>query len=628
MSADAPRDTPPDAPPDVPVFMPFGVPPDPEPAFGYERLSRDRDGQRRRVEEQRADIEEHSPRLGYDVLRHFVDNSVSASKYDVDRPGFDSLCDALRTTGVKVLLVTEITRISRQDETGGAFMGLMTRIKGKVVKVPEGTTYDFADPDSRNRFRQELHDAIRESEKVSERVTKSHARLRERQRWTGGPAPYGWRREPYTVQIGNRHVVRFRWHVEETEGTHVEAMFAAINRGQSRNTIARDLNLAGVKPRRGDFWTDGTITAIVTNPRACGLYAVKVDGVWEIPDVQPEEQQFPPIVDYATWSTAQDVIKGQIKNPNRVNPHDGVNETAGLFRCAACQQPLYRNQSKSKTTSYIRHPAKGRARPCPANHKLTVSYDETWEYVGELIDRFVLSAPLRRRTAEARDFDAELAKIESDLKELNAEVDKGLPLRLAGIRAESLEQKEREIKLARDRVRAGEKPVISLGVAATWRSLPYEEIRNVIFGVFKYIDITPGTQGWGPWDRRRFTPHFTEELSPALNDLLVDRAPGWDRVAAWLRGIKEDPDAPRDAAGELALSDSMVERLLYWASMWDEDSDTSPDASTEADGRKRDFFAAPYWAQGVLKSQELRRRARESEEPMYDPEELYDVTER
>ncbi|WP_396230980.1 recombinase family protein, partial [Frankia sp. EI5c] len=243
MSASAPHDTPrphPDSPPGHHL----------EPSYGYERLSRDREGKKRKVTEQRADIDEHGPRLGFRVVQHFEDNSVSASKYDIDRPGFEALCKALNTSGVRNLLVTEVTRISRQDETGGIFMGIMTRAKGKVVKIPEGITYDFSTSHGRDQFRQALHDAIRESDKISERVRKAQKKLREKQRWTGGPAPFGFKKDVYPELVDGRYETRIRWVVEESEAEHVREMCAAILRGESLSMISERLNQAGVKPRR------------------------------------------------------------------------------------------------------------------------------------------------------------------------------------------------------------------------------------------------------------------------------------------------------------------------------------------------------------------------------------------
>lgn len=559
-----------------------------ESAYGYERLSQDREGEKRKVKEQRADIDEAGPLLGYNVVRHFDDPSVSASKYDINRPGFDALCEALKTSGVRNVLVTEVTRISRQDESGGAFMGTMIRIGGKVIKVPEGTTYDFSNTEERNKFRQDLHDAIRESEKISARVLRSHVRKREEKQWTGGPRPYGWHVERYAVIVDGRAKTRSRWHIEDSEAEVIREMFAAIIRGESRNTIAMRLNQREVKPPRGSFWSDASITSIVTNPRACGLYGLKVDGNWQIPEVQPEVQEFPPIVDYSTWDAVQTLLGNQAKNPLRISPHDGVNVTAGLFRCAACLQALDHHNQKNYKPS-LRHTAKGRARPCPADHKLTVSYAETWEYVADLIDRFILAAPLQHRTIEVRDFDSELAQVERDLAELNAALDaKEITYRIAGVREKELLEKERKIKLAREKVRAGVKSVVNFAVAAGWRKFPYTEMREVIFGVFKHIAVSPGLQGWGPWDGRRFTPYFTEEMSPALNDMLVGREPGWDAVAQWLRQMRDDPDAPKDNAGGLALSEDLVGFLLHWARQVPE----------------RDVFRTPSWSQWILHARE------------------------
>ncbi|KPM55057.1 hypothetical protein ACG83_17125 [Frankia sp. R43] len=561
-----------------------------ESAYGYERLSRDREGKKRKVTEQRADIDEHGPLLGYNLVQHFDDNSVSASKYDIDRPGFEALCEALRTTSVRNVLVTEVTRISRQDESGGAFMGIMTRAKGKVVKIPEGIIYDFSTSHGRDQFRQALGDAIRESDKISERVRKAQKKLREKKRWTGGPAPFAYKKDVYPELVDGRYETRIRWVVEESEAEHVREMCAAILRGESLSMISERLNQAGVKPRRSKYWQYSSVSAITQNPRICGLYALQVDGVWEVPDVQPEEQQFPPIVDYATWNAVRLNLKARGQKPERTTAHDAVTETAGLFRCGACQQTLFRHAANSDSvSSFIRHPGPGRSRPCPAGHKLSASYDETWDYVAGLIDRFILAAPLMRRTAEVRDFDDELSRVERDLQELNTALDAGeITIRLAGVREKALLEKEREIKLAREKARAGNRPVNNFGIAATWRNLPLTELRAIIFGVFKHIEITPGIQGRDPWDRSRFTPHFTEEMSPALNDMLIGSAPGWETVSAWLRAMKDDPDAPKDAAGALQLSQAMVSKLLFWA------------RAAEKNGLE-DFFRTPTWSQWVLK---------------------------
>nr|WP_261557309.1 recombinase family protein [Frankia tisae] len=566
-----------------PRFMP------PSPALAYERLSLDKEGKARRVAEQRALIEAQAPQLGYEISQHFEDNSRSAANVDTARPGFDDLSARLAAGPERVVLVTEISRLSRQDATAGAFITLMKRIGGVVVVVPDGTTYDFTTQDGRDRFREKAQNAIKESEAIAARVLGAHERGREARRWMGGMSPYGWRREPYLDTTGPKPVIKTRWLVDDVEGPEVREMFAAVLRGEPVYGAVSSLNERKVPPKRGELWTHAAVTGILRNPRAAGYYGRKAaDGRWQI-YTQPEGRtfDFPAIVDFDTWQKANALLD-RVKDRRG----SGYRQTlqyplAGLFVCGACGQRTVVLSKAAK--KWVRHIPAGIAKPCLADHKLSITYDDAFEYVGELIDRYIMAAPLRQRAKTTRNYDAELLEIDGQLEELvRAVVKREMTSLLAGLAEKEILERRKAVNDERAQVRAEFTPGLNWQVAAGWRGLPITEMRNVIFGVFEKIDVTPGLQGSGPFDRDRLTPHF-RILDNALNDLIIDKTAGWPLVQQWitarLEGTEPDP-------AERVLSDRVLRALERLA------------RAGEREGIP-DILEGSWWTSGWLRAQGL-----------------------
>lgn len=81
----------------------------------YTRISFDDTKREEGVERQEHDCRKWAAANGWNVVAHYSDNSISASKFDVERPQYDLLCAAVLTGEVNAVIVWDVDRLTRQQ---------------------------------------------------------------------------------------------------------------------------------------------------------------------------------------------------------------------------------------------------------------------------------------------------------------------------------------------------------------------------------------------------------------------------------------------------------------------------------------------------------------------------------
>lgn len=206
----------------------------------------------------------------YDLIE-FADDGYSGT--NLNRPGVTALLEQVRRQAVDCVLVKDFSRFSRDYIELGSYLGKVFPLSG-VRFISVGDRYDSLEQERDalgTRFKTLLYDLY--SKDVSVKVKMSVRAGKERGRYMGSHAPFGYRKAPAD---------KYRLLVEEDEARVVRRIFAMKLEGQSSCEIARQFNKEGVKtpaqfrmekgsltaaPRGGRFfWSPSGICKIVSNP--------------------------------------------------------------------------------------------------------------------------------------------------------------------------------------------------------------------------------------------------------------------------------------------------------------------------------------------------------------------------
>jgi site-specific DNA recombinase len=118
------------------------------------------------------------------VVGVFSDNDISASKYSTKpRPGYHTMITALMNDGIEAILVTEMTRLYRRlDE--------LLDLK-HIITIDE-TGYDLSTGQGIHNAVAAVNNAMLESGKISDRVSRKFRARAKSGLAHGGSRPYGY----------------------------------------------------------------------------------------------------------------------------------------------------------------------------------------------------------------------------------------------------------------------------------------------------------------------------------------------------------------------------------------------------------------------------------------------------
>lgn len=215
-------------------------------AIGYARVSTD--DQHLGVDAQRAAMETWCRQRKLDLVAVHVDHGVSGGAPVDERPGLmAALADLQRGD---VLLVARRDRLARDVVQAALTERLAERVGAKVCSCAgegEGDT-------PTDQLLRRIVDCFAEYERamIRARTRAAMGVKRARGEYTGGRAPYGWRRGP-----GGRLVEDVR--EQEAQGF----AFGCKRQGNSLRMIARRLDEEGYPTRGGTPWGASQVAALL-----------------------------------------------------------------------------------------------------------------------------------------------------------------------------------------------------------------------------------------------------------------------------------------------------------------------------------------------------------------------------
>ena len=308
-------------------------------ARDYLRVSLDRSGRARSLEEQHADhvrvAGEQGWILGEDSYR---DESVSASRYSRKvRSGFDALITDLERDrfGAQVLMMWESSRGSRRVGEWVRLMELCEQRSVSIFVTTHGRCYEPSNGRDRRSLLEDAVDSEYESAKISTRGRRAAAANAVAGR-PHGRIPYGYRRvfHPQTR-------VLIAQELQPGESEVVAELYQRLIQGHSLKGIARDFQQRGIQTRSGAVWTAQHLRSLAIKPLYAGLRShspgrrggdrlVDLDSLYE--------GQWPGLVSRGDWFAVQRLLRAPERKKTR--PGRAKHLLSCIGRCGVCEGAL------------------------------------------------------------------------------------------------------------------------------------------------------------------------------------------------------------------------------------------------------------------------------------------------
>lgn len=217
--------------------------------YGYARLSRANEDSTS-IRKQRDVIRKTAEARGWDLVDIATDESASATKTRLDRPGLTEARDAIARGDAEALLVWRLDRVARSVVDFGTLLDEGLNIVSATEPLDTTTPMGRAMVEILQVF------ASLEARTTGERLKGTKAYLKAQRRWGGGPRPYGYRPVKASDGVGKMLLI-----VDE-EATVIRRIFGDLLAGVSVNGIARALNAEGIPTAKDREWTPASVLNI------------------------------------------------------------------------------------------------------------------------------------------------------------------------------------------------------------------------------------------------------------------------------------------------------------------------------------------------------------------------------
>lgn len=276
---------------------------------------------------------------GADIL-YYLDDGVSG--ITTDREQFQNLLTGVRKREIDVIVVKDLSRLGRNYlDVCKLVDSILPFMNVRLIAVADNYDSKFKQQtliDLGTAFKTVLNEfyVMESSEKLQ-----LSARQRIRDGQILGSVPFGYKRiDKYTVVV------------DEEQAATVRAIFEMSLKGESSLSIAKKLNLQGIRTAKGSKWTYAYVNSILKNKSYIGYKAsltykrnVKLKIKEPVDENQwyVDENAYPPIISKEIFEKAQSKFNGDIPKEN----HTAKHMMAGKLICGHCGKTLYRRKNRA-----------------------------------------------------------------------------------------------------------------------------------------------------------------------------------------------------------------------------------------------------------------------------------------
>lgn len=296
------------------------------------------------IDDQVRRCRETAAAQGIAVLENFIfsDSAVSGtSKGRTKRPGYERLLDAIREQQVEVLIIDELSRVSRNTLDGALLMELL---EASGVRIITGDGIDSDRREWKMLWGLKMISAVQEVESTADRVTRGMVGQLERGYQIAQPA-FGY--VGVRVYSDGRELGTL-WDLDPQKSEIVRQMFRWRFEGMSAARIAKRLNEEGVLPpghkrcKGLAYWRPASVHRVLSNPVYKGVFIwngsaftlarakKKRQKVKSIPYERPKLR----LVSDEIWTACNPVrVKERVRGGGR-------HALAGVIHCGQCKAKL------------------------------------------------------------------------------------------------------------------------------------------------------------------------------------------------------------------------------------------------------------------------------------------------
>lgn len=321
----------------------------------YVRASLDVSGEALAVSRQEEECRRIAQQLGRRVSKVYADNSISASRREIDRPAYNQMLADYAAGAFNMLLCWDLDRLTRQPSQLEQWIDLAEQ-KGLRIVTANGEA-DLGTDGGRMYARIKAAVARAEVERKGARQ-----RAANKQRALSG-LPYGRKQVWGWLDL-------LCTTLDETVAELIRKASADILAGASVTEITARWNQTEVRAPGGKLWLPATVRATLLRPMNAGIVTYR--GV-EYRDVEPK---WAPIVGRDTF----DALKAELASRGNFKHGSGVVSSprkylmGGILRCGKCGSTMQGANQRSG----INYVCSGKAEGCYRSIRV------------EKADRFVL----------------------------------------------------------------------------------------------------------------------------------------------------------------------------------------------------------------------------------------------
>ena len=358
----------------------------------------------RSIEGQIEDCMAYAERMGYNVIKSYIDRAKTGTDAE-KRTDFQRMLTDSASGHFDTVLVWKYDRFARNRYDSANSKYKLKKNGVKLISINE----PISDDPTGIMLEAILEGAAEYySANLSQNVKRGIRVSLEHGNYIGGITPYGYRIEDKKVKV------------DEREAEAVRFIFEQYNAGTSCKDIAAALNAQGLKPRLSSKFKETSFTVILKNCKYIGEYST---GGQDYPDIYPQ------IVDMALFDAVQRKIAANKRAP-------GANKAKvdyllqGKAFCGHCGAPLVGESGKSKTGAihnYYACAAKKKLHTC---HKKNERKQPLEYYIVERTVNYMLTPERIEIIADAliekynEDFNASgAAQLEKTISRLEREID-------------------------------------------------------------------------------------------------------------------------------------------------------------------------------------------------------------
>jgi site-specific DNA recombinase len=239
----------------------------PQRAAIYLRVSTEEQVDGYGLDDQRFQCENYARAFGIPVIRVFVDEGISGTLTEKDRPGLASLLDAVEQNEIDTVIMAAMDRLGRKASLLLALYDRLEQTGCTIVLVKE--RIDTSTPVG--RMMRTILAALAEFERdnILERTNGGRQARARKDGDRGGRIPYGYRRVAKVLEV------------DETRAAVVRTVFQLQRLGH--RAVATYLNTEGIAPPRGKQWYPSSVQRILENEdRYRGSQRNESDRCWPV----------------------------------------------------------------------------------------------------------------------------------------------------------------------------------------------------------------------------------------------------------------------------------------------------------------------------------------------------------